>query len=61
MENIKNERDKELTFQPDFNATTSYFRQKIKTEKDEDILSTSINSSFTNRTTFKKQNFNKLY
>ena len=61
MENIKNERDKELTFQPDFNATTSYFRKKIKTEKDEDILSTSINSSFTNRTTFKKQNFNKLY
>ena len=61
MENIKNERDKELTFQPDFNATSSYFRKKNKNEKDEDMVSTSINSSFSSRATLKKQNFNKLY
>ena len=61
MENIIKEREKELTFQPDFNATSSYFRKK---NKNEDLLNTSINSNITNKTNKtnkKKHDFNKLY
>ena len=61
MENIIREREKELTFQPDFNATSSYFRKK---NKNEDLLNTSISSNMTNKTNKpnkKKHDFNKLY
>ena len=61
MEDIIKEREKELTFQPDFNATASYFRKKNKNDKNEDIKdihNTSINSNISNK---KKHDFNKLY
>ena len=60
MENIVKEREKLLTFTPDFNATSSYFRRKEKKEKNED--NASINSSITGTNkTKKKHDFNKLY
>ena len=60
MENIVKEREKLLTFTPDFNATSSYFRRKEKKEKNEDNIS--INSSITGTNkTKKKHDFNKLY
>ena len=57
------EREKELTFQPDFNATQSYFRHKNLKDKKDDSLNTSINSNLTTNSTTnkKKHNFNKLY
>jgi len=60
MENIVKEREKLLTFTPDFNATSSYFKRKEKKEKNED--NASINSSITGTNkTKKKHDFNKLY
>ena len=60
MENIVKEREKLLTFTPDFNATSSYFRRKEKKEKNED--NASINSSITGTNkTKRKHDFNKLY
>ena len=56
-ENYIKEKEKELTFQPDFNATASYFRKKNNV----DMLNTSINSNISNNTNKKKRNFNKLY
>ena len=62
MEDIKKEREKELTFQPDFNATSSYFRKRQKKDEDEDINNTSINSNNNdNNKKKKKHDFNKLY
>ena len=62
MEDIKKEREKELTFQPDFNATSSYFRKRQKKEEDEDFNNTSINSTNPdNNKNKKKHDFNKLY
>ena len=67
-ENILKEREKELTFRPDFNATSSYFRRKEKKENFEDIHNISINSNIsnisnitTNKANKKKRDFNKLY
>ena len=56
-EKIIKEREKELTFQPDFNATANYFRKK----NNGDLLNTSINSNISNNTNKRKHNFNKLY
>ena len=62
MADIKKEREKELTFQPDFNATSSYFRKRQKKEEDEDFNNTSINSNINdNNKNKKKHDFNKLY
>ena len=61
MEDIIKEREKELTFQPDFNATASYFRKNNKNDDDEDTLNKSINSNTTKTTNKKKHDFNKLY
>jgi len=58
MEDIKKEREKELTFQPDFNATSSYFRKRQKKDEDEDINNTSINSN--NNDNNKKKKKKKL-
>ena len=64
-EKIIKEREKELTFQPDFNATASYFRIKNKQEKKEDIINNiSLNTTISNisgNSNKKKNNFNKLY
>ena len=64
-EKIIKEREKELTFQPDFNATASYFRRKNKQEKKEDIINNiSLNTTISNisgNSNKKKNNFNKLY
>ena len=63
MENIIKEREKDLTFQPDFNATSSYFHSKNLKDKKEDSLNISINSNLTtnSNTNKKKRDFNKLY
>ena len=60
---IMKEREKELTFQPDFNATSSYFHRKNLKDKKEDLLNTSINSNLTtnSKANKKKRDFNKLY
>ena len=63
-EKIIKEREKELTFQPDFNATASYFRRQSKQEKNEDSSNISLNTTMTNisrASNKKKSNFNKLY
>ena len=59
MKDIIKEREKELTFQPDFNATASYFRKKNKDDNNDDD-NNSMNSSNTT-TSNKRRNFNKLY
>ena len=59
MKDIIKEREKELTFQPDFNATASYFRKKNKNDNNDDD-NNSMNSSNTT-TSNKRRNFNKLY
>lgn len=65
MEEIIKERDKELTFQPDFNATTSYFKRKSITDKKEDIQNNSMNNSrisgINSNKNKKKHDFNKIY
>ena len=65
MEEIIKERDKELTFQPDFNATTSYFKRKSITDKKEDIQNNSMNNSsisgMNSNKNKKKHDFNKIY
>ena len=63
MENIIKEREKELTFQPDFNATSSYFHRKNPRDRKDDPLNTSINSNLTTNpnTNKRKRDFNKLY
>ena len=58
MENIIKEREKELTFEPDFNETANYFK---KNEKDEDLHNTSTNSNISKKSKKKKHDFNKLY
>ena len=60
MEEIIKEREKELTFQPDFNATASYFRRNNKGDDSEDTLNKSINSN-TTKNSKKRRDFNKLY
>lgn len=65
MEELIKERDKELTFQPDFNATTSYFKRKSINEKKEDILNNTLNNSsisgVNSNKNKKKHDFNKIY
>ena len=61
MEEIIKEREKELTFEPNFNATSSYFRKKNKKDNNEDLHNTSINSNISSQTNKKKHDFNKLY
>ena len=65
MEEIIKERDKELTFQPDFNATTSYFKRKSINDKKEDIQNNSMNNSsisgINSNKNKKKHDFNKIY
>ena len=63
LADIMKEREKELTFQPDFNATSSYFHRKNLKDKKEDLLNTSINSNLTtnSKANKKKRDFNKLY
>ena len=61
MEEIIKEREKELTFQPDFNATASYFKRNNKGDDSEDILNKTINSNTTKNSNKKRHDFNKLY
>jgi hypothetical protein len=65
MEEIIKERDKDLTFQPNFNATTSYFKRKSINDKKEDIQNNSMNNSsisgVNSNKNKKKRDFNKMY
>ena len=65
MEEIIKERDKDLTFQPNFNATTSYFKRKSINDKKEDIQNNSLNNSsisgVNSNKNKKKRDFNKMY
>ena len=65
MEELIKERDKELTFQPDFNATTTYFKRKSINDKKEDIQNNSLNNSsisgLNSNKNKKKHDFNKIY
>ena len=65
MEEIIKERDKDLTFQPNFNSTTSYFKRKSINEKKEDIQNNSLNNSsisgVNSNKNKKKRDFKKMY